>query len=223
MGSDAGERQAFTSIRLDLRSGLSAVLLIAIIAGGLMATGLIMNLVSLVRSRRLSELGVRIMLAIPGLAIVVVSVLGFVLFIALPEVGTPAFFAQLVLGLLFGSVIFVGGLRARVSSARPVAPPASPVTRRATQVLALYLVPVGALELWGALSVRSNFRIAVATVSFAAALVLLGVSAYARVVKLQAPVRFGSLDGSLLFLAMASVPLIGALYFLTSNLPDQLP
>ncbi len=188
-----------------------------------MATGLVMNLVSLVRSRRASELGVRLMLATPGLAIVVVAVFGFVLFIALPEVGTPAFFVQLVLGLLLGSVILVGGLRARVSTARAVTPPPASVAGRAARLLALYLLPVGALELWGALSVRNNFRIGAATVSFAAALVLLGVSAYARVVKLQAPVRFGSLDGSWLFLAMASVPLIGALYFLTSNLPDQLP
>jgi hypothetical protein len=223
VGADAGERHVSTSIRLDTRSGLSAILLIAIIAGGLMATGFVMNLVSLARSRRPSELGVRIMLAIPGLAILVVSVFGFVLFIALPEVGTPAFFAQLVLGLLLGSVILVGGLRARVPTTRAVTSPAAPVARRATWLLGLYLLPVGALELWGALSVRNNFRIGVATVSFASALVLLGVAAYARVVKLQAPVRFGSLDGSWLFLAMASVPLIGALYFLTSNLPDRVP
>jgi hypothetical protein len=197
-------------------------LLVAIIAGGLMATGFVMNLVSLVGSRRPSELGVRLMLAIPGLAIVVVSVLGFVLFILFPETGTPAFFAQLLLGLLLGSAILVGGVRARVSTT-PVTPRSAPAAGRAGPLFLLYLLPVGALELWGALLARSNLRIGLATVSFASALVLLGVSAYSRVVKLQAPVRFGSLDGPLLFLAMALVPLIGALYFLTSNLPDRLP
>ena len=186
-----------------------------------------MNLVSLVTTRRPSALGLRLILAIPGLAIVMVSLFGFVLFIAFPEAGTPGFFVRLVLGLLLGALLFVGSLRVRVSSApsetrTAETPTPRPGARRAAQLFAIYLLAVGALELWGALSVRNSFRIGVATVMFASTLVLFGFYAYARAVKLQLPIRFGSLDSSQFFLAIALVPLIGMLYVLTS-LPDHLP
>jgi hypothetical protein len=207
---------------LDLPSILSAILVIAIVAVGLMAIGIVMNLVSFAKTRRPSELGVRLMLAMPGLAMVLVAIFGFFLFILAPELGTPGSFATFVFGLVLGSLFLVGALRARVSTVRAEAPRSAPDARRAVRLLAIYLLPVGALELWGALSTRNNFRIGVATVSLASALVLLGVFAYARAVKLQSPLRFGSLDGSSVYLAFAMIMLIGTLFFLTS-LPDKLP
>src|SRR5438309_7120676 len=114
-----------------------------------MVIGIVVNLVSMIRTRRPSALGVRLMLAIPGLAIVVISLFGFALFIAFPEVGSPAFFAQQVLALLVGALMFVGGLRARVSSEASLTPRAetprrAPApARRAARLFAIYLLPVG--------------------------------------------------------------------------------
>ena len=181
--------------------------------------GVVINVITLVRSRRPSQLGIRLVLAMPGLGMILGSIAMFLLLLSYSEFA--AVFPSPVAAVTFalGVLIFVGGLRTQIRVAVPHEL-ARPASGRATWVVAIALVPVFALAMWGVALLPTRPHAGVVAVSSASALALFGAYAFARMSNLPSRLRVFGLGGPALVLALAIVALINTLFLLTLNLPD---
>ncbi len=154
-----------------------------------------------------------------GLGMMLGAMVIVLLAVTNPGLSSVALWVIAAIAFAFGAWISVGGTRVRVSAARPQETAGAPATRRAGWLLAICLLPVLGVAIWGVASLPSHPHTSVVAVSSAPTLALFAVYLFARATRLASRLRFGALEGSSVFLAIAIVSLLNTLLLLTLDLP----